>query len=122
MVDSILTSIKQLVGIEADDTSFDFDMITHINSALATLTDLGVGPDTGFVILNDQPEWDNFLGASNIRQGSVIQYVALRVKLAFDPPDNQPAIAALQDQLKEQEWRINVRREGESWTDPLETP
>ena len=40
---SILNTIKKMLGLDANYTTFDTDIIVHINSALMTLTQLGVG-------------------------------------------------------------------------------
>ena len=61
-MDSILTSIKKLLGMDADYTAFDTDVIIHINTALAILCQLGVGPDKGFRIRDDSATWQDFVG------------------------------------------------------------
>lgn len=117
MDDSILTSTKKVLGIDEGYTAFDPDIIMHINSVLSTLTQLGVGPDTGFMIEDDAPIWSDFLG-DDPRFNSVKSYTYLRVRLLFDPPSTGYLVTALNEQVKELEWRLNVVREGESWTDP----
>lgn len=105
--DSILTSIKKLLGIAEDYTHFDTDIIIHINTALMTLTQLGVGPASGFAIEDKQDFWDDFL--DNIEQlESVRTYVYLKVKLVFDPPLNATVISSMQQTINELEWRLNV--------------
>ncbi|SRR6266540_646183 len=117
MSDSILTSTKKILGIEASYTAFDLDIITHINSVFSTLTQLGVGPTVGFMIEDATPVWSDFLG-SDIRLNAVKTYVYLRVRLLFDPPTTSYAIEAMQQQIKELEWRLNVQMEESIWTDP----
>jgi hypothetical protein len=117
MSDSILTSTKKILGIEADYTAFDFDIITHINSAFATLTQLGVGPEDGFMIEDATPTWDAFLG-TDPRLNPVKQYVYLRVRAVFDPPQSSYAVEAMKEQIREHEWRLNVHMEQSIWTDP----
>jgi hypothetical protein len=117
MSDSILTSTKKILGIEADYTAFDLDIITHINSAFATLNQLGVGPEAGFMIEDATPTWDTFLG-TDPRLNPVKQYVYLKVRLAFDPPQSSYAVAAMEKQIQEHEWRLNVFMEHTIWTDP----
>ena len=116
-MDSILNSVKKVLGIEADDTSFDEDILMHTNSAFATLNQLGVGPADGFMIEDDVATWDTFLG-TDLRLNNVKSYIYLSVRLIFDPPATSFTITALKDQLKELEWRINVYREETAWTDP----
>lgn len=117
MSESILNSVKKILGIEEDYTAFDLDIIIHINAALSTLTQLGVGPDTGFAIEDDTAEWATFLG-SDTRLNPVKQYVYLRVKAVFDPPQSSYAVQAMKEQIQEHEWRLNVTMEETIWVDP----
>lgn len=117
-MDSILDSTKKILGIEADYTAFDVDITTHINSAFSTLTQLGVGPAEGFAIADKNDVWGDFLG-DDPRLNSVKSYVYLRVRMLFDPPGTSFLLDALKQQVKEYEWRLNVTREEDGWTDPL---
>lgn len=112
MSESILESTKKVLGIAADYTAFDMDIVMHINSALATLNQLGVGPDAGFFIEDDSAEWGDFVG-EDPRYNQVRSYVYLKVRLIFDPPATSFVIAAMEKQIQEHEWRLNVLREGE---------
>lgn len=114
---SILKSIKKVVGVGADDPSFDVDILMHINSIFSTLTQVGIGPDAGFAIEDDTPTWSTFLG-DDPRLNSVKSYISLRVRLLFDPPTTSYVLNAWKEQIQEFEWRLNVHREGVSWTDP----
>lgn len=106
-MDSILLSIKKLLGPSADYTQFDQDLIMHINSAFMVLRQLGVGPAEGFFITGEYDTWDNF--SSDIeRLGLVKSYIYLKVRLVFDPPTNSTVIKAYEDLIKEYEWRLNV--------------
>jgi hypothetical protein len=122
MEDSILKSTKKLLGIGDDDESFDLDIITHINSAFSNLHDLGVGPLSGFVIEDAEPKWTDFLPdepeENKVKLARAKQVIFLRVRLAFDPPTNPPLLTAMQEQLTEAEWRLNVNREETEWADP----
>lgn len=111
MSESILDSTKKVLGIDADYTAFDMDIIMHVNSALATLNQLGVGPEEGFAIEDNSAEWGDLLGG-DLRLNQVKSYVYLKVRVVFDPPASSFVLAALQEQIKEHEWRINVTREG----------
>jgi hypothetical protein len=113
---SILNSVKKMVGLPETDTSFDLDILTHINSVFSTLNQLGVGPVEGFEILDDSATWETYL--TDVRLSFVKTYVFLRVRLLFDPPANSFTIESMNNQIRELEWRINVMREGDSWTDP----
>ena len=110
MDDSILTSIKKLLGISEDYEHFDADIIMHINSVFMILTQLGVGPPDGFLIEDDSSVWSNFIGdSSNIE--SVKSYVYLKVKLLFDPPLSSAAMEATKQLISELEWRLNLAAE-----------
>ncbi len=118
MEDSILKSTKKILGIDAAYQAFDLDIITHINSVFTTLNDLGVGPLEGFMIEDDTATWLGY-EPNPLQRNAVKTYVFLRVKLLFDPPQTSFHIQAMNEQIKELEWRLNVRREGESWVPPV---
>lgn len=107
-MDSILTSIKKLLGIEKEYDHFDPDIIMHINSTFMTLTQLGVGPAEGFVIEDDTSAWNDFIDNPVISLEAVRSYTYLKVKLLFDPPLSSAVIEAMNRQISEYEWRINV--------------
>ena len=117
---SILQSTKKILGLATEDTSFDLDVATHINSAFSTLTDLGLGSTSGFVIDDSGDEtWDEFIaGLSPVQLSRVKTFVYLSVRLHFDPPQTSYALTALKEQITEHEWRLSALREGEDWTDP----
>lgn len=117
MTDSILTSTKKNLGLDETYTAFDSDIIMHINSVFAILNQLGIGPVDGFMIEDATPVWSDFL-ADNLKLNSVKTYVYLRVKLLFDPPNTGFYTQALQEQIRELEWRLNVVREETAWVDP----
>ena len=106
-MESILTSIKKLLGIDEEYTQFDSDIIMHINSVFLNLTQLGVGPSEGFLIEDDTATWDDFIGDSNQLQ-AVKSYVYLKVKLLFDPPLSSSVIESMNRMIAELEWRLNV--------------
>lgn len=118
MEQSILTSTKKVLGIAEDYTVFDEDIIMHINTAFSTLTQLGVGPVEGFMIEDATAEWDDFITDGDIQYNSVRSYVFLRVSMLFDPPQTSYLITAKEKQIEELEWRLNVHREEDGWTDP----
>lgn len=110
MEDSILTSVKKMLGPEESYEHFDQDIITHINSALATLTQLGVGPEDGFVIEDKTATWTDFISSDKLLK-LVPTFVYLKVRLGFDPPTTSAVLEAFERQAKEYEWRINVAAE-----------
>lgn len=106
--ESILTSIRGLF-VEKDDTSFDNDLIMHINSTFMILNQLGVG-QSGFMITDDTSKWADFLGASDLPfLAATKTYVFDSVKLIFDPPANSFLVNAIEKRMKEYEWRLNVQ-------------
>lgn len=106
-MDSILTSIKKLLGITAEYAQFDTDLIMHINSVFSILTQLGVGPSTGFSIHDEYSVWTDFL-PEDPRLEMVKTYVYLKVRLMFDPPDRSAVADAIKRQIDELEFRLNV--------------
>lgn len=110
-MDSILTSIKKMLGIAEEYEQFDADIIMHINSVFMILTQLGVGPSEGFSIEDDSAIWSDFIqDSTNIE--SVKSYVYLRVKLLFDSTSlGSPVIEAMNRQISELEWRLNIEAE-----------
>ena len=107
MDSSILTSIKKLLGIAEEDKTFDQDIIIHINSVLSILCQLGVGPNTEFMIEDDSAIWSDFLGEyANLTL--VQSYVYMKVRLMFDPPTIGTVADAINKNISELEWRINV--------------
>lgn len=107
METSILTSIKKMLGVAEDYTEFDEDIITHINSVFLNLTQLGVGPEEGFMIEDDTAVWEDFID-DGIRLQAVKTYMYLKVKLLFDPPLSSSVTESFTRMIAELEWRLNV--------------
>jgi hypothetical protein len=121
MEESILNSTKKILGLDPEYTVFDQDIITHINTAFSTLTQLGIGPADGFAIVDDSAEWANFLELET-KMDSVKTYVYLKVRQLFDPPQTSYLITAMERQIQELEWRLNSTREETDWVDPDPPP
>lgn len=121
METSILLNTKKMLGLAEDYDVFDLDVITHINSAFSTLTQLGVGPEAGFMIEDDTAVWSDFI-SDDLQYNSVKSYIFLRVRQLFDPPTTSYLISAVDSQIKELEWRLNVHREETEWVDPNPYP
>lgn len=111
MESSILVSIKKLLGISAEYTPFDADIIMHINSVFSTLTQLGVGPKEGFSIADETNTWDQFISSEDPRYNSVRSYMFLKVKLLFDPPTSTAVLQSYENMAAEYEWRLNSTAE-----------
>jgi hypothetical protein len=114
---SILTTTKKILGVGETDTSFDLDIMTHINGMISVLTQVGIGPPEGFMIEDSTATWEDFVG-TDPRLNMVKMYIYLRVRLIFDPPGTSFVIESMNKQVAEFEWRLNVQREEESWVDP----
>ena len=107
METSILTSIKKMLGVAEDYTEFDEDIVTHINSVFLNLTQLGVGPEEGFMIEDGTAVWEDFIDDS-IKLQAVKTYMYLKVKLLFDPPLSSSVTESFSRMIAELEWRLNV--------------
>lgn len=105
-MESILTSIKLMLGITEADKSFDPQVKTHINSIFMELNQLGVGPKNCFSISSEMETWDNFLGESAQYLEATKTYVYLRVRLIFDPPQSSSLIAAIEREIDKLAWRL----------------
>ena len=107
MTDSILTSVKKAVNVGETDKSFDVDILLHLNSALAVLHQMGVGPRDGFEVEDESATWEDFLGVDP-RLNSAKTYVSLSVRMDFDPPATSFTQDAFKKRMEEIAWRLNV--------------
>ena len=107
-MESILTSIKKLLGIAEEYEHFDSDIIMHINSVFMILTQLGVGPSKGFVITDSSASWDDFLPEGGEKLQAVKTYMYMKVRLMFDPPTSSAVMESMNRMVNEFEWRLNV--------------
>ena len=110
MIDSILDSIKKLIGLTADDTSFDVDLIMHINSIFMVLNQLGIGPDAGFSIAGKTEKWSDYVLPSANTE-ALKSYMYLRVKMLFDPANTSYTQEAFEKIVREFEWRLIHQKE-----------
>lgn len=116
-MDSILNSIKKLLGITEECKDFNQDLIIHINSVFMILNQLGVGPKDGFKITDATNTWNEFISdVQNIE--SVKTYMYMKVRMMFDPPSSSIVADAINKQISELEWRLNatetINREGKN--------
>lgn len=103
--ESILTSVKKVLGIEPEVEAFDDALVMHINTALSVLHQLGVGPKGGLYITDKNTSWNELIGGDN-RLSMVKTYIQIKVRLIFDPPSSSSVLDAMERSLKETEWRI----------------
>ena len=111
-MESILTSIKKLLGIAEEYTHFDADLIMHINSVFSILTQIGVGPAEGFSIKDESSVWSDFVPEKS-KWELIKSYTYMKVKLLFDPPLNSAVIESINRIIAELEWRIQVAADSE---------
>jgi len=107
MDESILESIKKLLGLDKSYTVFDQDILIHINTVFMILYQLGVGPENGYKITGSLNVWSEFTNDEVLLE-SVKSYIYLKVRMLFDPPQNSAHINAIQQSISELEWRLNV--------------
>lgn len=120
MEQSILKGTKKILGLSEGYDAFDFDVLTHINSAFFTLNQLGIGPDGGFAIEGDAETWADFVDAdlSVAALSALKSYIFFFVKKAFDPPGTPHHIQAVNDQKDELAQRLLTERNLQTWTVP----
>ena len=111
ITDSILTSIKKMLGITEECTDFDADLIIHINSVLMILTQIGVGPSEGFFIEDQGDFWEDFLEDDIEKLEAVKTFVYLKVRLIFDPPSSSAVAESFNRTISELEWRLHIAAE-----------
>lgn len=105
-MESILESIRKLIGPSAQYTNFDNDLIMHINTVFFTLCQLGVTEEP-FVISGTDETWDEFHADTDLE--AVKTYVYLKCRMYFDPPTNSALISAINEKIKELEVRLNYQ-------------
>ena len=106
-MESILTSVKKMLGIPEDYEHFDADIVMHINSVFMILTQLGVGPAERFTIMDEDAIWSDFIQDKKTIE-SVKSYMYLKVRLLFDPPLSSAVLDSMNRLISELEWRLNV--------------
>lgn len=113
MEESILDSVKLSLGIPVEYEHFDQQIMLHLNTVMAILPQLGVGPEEGFFVQDDSTTWGELIGDTELAYKLlyVKSYVCLRVRLLFDPPSSSGAIDAMERQMRELEWRITVTKD-----------
>lgn len=107
MQDSILMTIRKLVCGNPYADHFDTDLLVHINACFSILNQLGVGPESGFVVTDETQSWSSYV-ADNYILNMVKTYVTLKVKKIFDPPLTSSVLEAMDKEISQLEWRLNV--------------
>lgn len=109
---SIFDSVKKALNILPGETSYDVDILMHINSCLSKLNQLGVGPDNPLVIHDSSDQWSQLY--TDPKYGFIQTYIYLSVRLLFDPPSTTTMYEAFQKKIEELEWRLYILADEES--------
>ena len=110
MEESILITIKKMIGFDKDYDYFDTDLIVQINSCFSILGDLDLGPEEGFFITGEQQKWSEFIFTPSYL-GMIKNYIFIKTKLVFDRPETAYAIQSLTKMAEELEWRLHMESE-----------
>lgn len=110
-MESILTSVKKLLGIAEEYEHFDADIIMHINSVFMILSQLGVGPSNGYMITGKANTWSEYIPSDSKMFEPVKSYIFMKVKLLFDPPASSAVTEAYNRMISEFEWRLQTEAE-----------
>lgn len=109
VTDSILNSVKKLLGYEPEYEEFDADIMMNINAAIFTLRQLGVGPEEGFMVTGPYDTYEMYLGKYNQEIPQVCMYLYYKTRLGFDPPQSSYVADQIKEAIKEAEWRLNAQ-------------
>lgn len=111
MVESILETIKKMLGLPKDEVSFDTDILVHINMVFSNLTQMGIGPEEGFTITGYDETWSQFITSDPLKTQQIKSYIYLKVKTVFDPSANSNVAEAFNKTMAELEYRLYVEEE-----------
>lgn len=109
VTESILDSVKKLLGLDPEFTEFDPDILMNINAAIFTLRQLGVGPDDGYTVTSREQTYEDFLGEDNKEIPQVKMYLVYKTRLGFDPPSSSFVLESIKEMIREAEWRLNAQ-------------
>lgn len=107
-MDSITNTIKQSLGIDPSDDSFDSDIILNINTAIFSLSQMGVGPSNGYIVTSIDDKWIDYINTTTINLEGIKTVIYLKTKLLFDPPTNITVIESIKKTITELEWRLSL--------------
>lgn len=110
MEDSILLTIKEMLGLSKTYPAYNTDVIRNINGSLFTLMQLGVGPSTGFRITGESETWNDYIGDRKDLD-AVVNFIYIKARIVFDPPTSAAVLQALKEEAKEYEYRLNTQVE-----------
>ena len=107
---SILNTIKHMLGLTDEINAFDEELIVHINGVFTILNQLDVGPDEGFMITGTDETWDQLTDQVSLAT-MVKELIYLKVRMIFDPPASSVVADAYNQRIAELEWRMNIQAE-----------
>ena len=107
-MDSIVNTIKKSLGIESSDDSFDSDIILNVNTAIFSLSQIGVGPSNGYIVTSIDNKWIDYINTTTINLEGIKTVIYLKTKLLFDPPTNITVIESIKKTITELEWRLSL--------------
>lgn len=110
VLDSILNSVKALLGLSPENTDLDQEIILNINAAISTLAQIGIGPTDGYMITSESETYEDYLGdeAKTMNLSDVKMYLFYKTKLGWDTPQSSSVIEVIKEMIQEIEWRLNV--------------
>ena len=109
-MDSILISIKSMLGVQEEFTGFDGTIMSAINTAIFSLNQVGIGPVDGMTVVSTDQTWSELYdGVSNLE--AVKSYIYLKTKLIFDPPATSFLLQSIDSQMTEALWRLSIEVE-----------
>ncbi len=106
--ESILKSIRKLIGPEDDYTHFDPDIVIHINSAINRLYQLGLDSAKDFMVTSEAETWADLFGSDEKVLNMCKPFIYFKVKMSFDPPTSSIAAEAIKAEIDKLEWLINI--------------
>ena len=119
MVESILETIKKMLGLPKDEVSFDTDILVHINTVFSNLTQMGIGPEEGFTITGYEEKWSQFITSDPLKTQQIKSYIYLKVKTVFDHSANSNVAEAFNKTIAELEYRLYVEEENSRYAESL---
>lgn len=104
-MNTVLEDVRKVIGGDMIDPHFDQELCMHINSVLVGLRQIGV--KTGTNIVNDETLWSELV-PNIIDVESIKTWLGLKVRLIFDPPTSSYVSSAIEENLRELEFRIQL--------------
>lgn len=124
-MDSILLTVKKMLGLAPDYNAFDTDILVNINAAFMSLMQIGIGPKTGYTVTGDTETWDDYISSMTqpmTELGALQNYVYLKVKTVFDPPTSSFVLDSMNKLMLEYEYRLNLQVDKGGESDGTELP